>query len=407
MRASWLAIPLALLCVAVSLEAQGEPDIVRCREGAAAVCIVVAPPPGATAGRPPLLLRGDTLPWVGATAGTDPTPVTLLVLIDVSGSMKGAGMTNLRPAIRAFLASLDPRRFRVAVAPFESHDVEPRVRGVTFASPAQAAEQLSALPDPRGNTGLYSAVAAAADVASAAAQQVAGSRAVVLVVTDGANDIRAGDDPGLLAGATGLEEAAQRVAASGATVWAIGAGANPQEAELRRLAGPLRAQLAALDPLALGRALSTVGEGLSAPRRLVYSVPDSLWRRAAKGPMATSMVVRPGVGMAVGTWVPPRVALPAVNGAAFPAKDVDRWSLWSRRLRLGMLGVVLVVGGFLLGLWRHTRPEPGARHPVRPRALRRVAASSLRPGVREAAPRGGEEVTADPGQRIVGVESAG
>jgi len=173
-----------------------------------------------------------------------------LVLIDISGSMNrtvAGGQTRFeaaKAAIFSFLDGFQDGIDRVAVVPFESHQVESTIRAARFATTKEdALQQARALPRPQShnNTGLYSAVVAGIQVVS---QEVAKKSAetaspemLVVLMTDGRNEVFKGDDAGLLDGPEGLDVAASKVRASGLQVIGVGFG-DPKdidETALRQL----------------------------------------------------------------------------------------------------------------------------------------------------------------------------
>ncbi len=173
-----------------------------------------------------------------ATAGAGPGQAVqsriALVVIDISGSMNELMQNGqsryaaARVAAMQFLEGFENGADRVAVVPFESHNVVPRIRSAVFAPTAdEARRQVNALPipHPKGNTALYSAVDAGLDVLAEQLARTQGSPEVMmLVLTDGKNDVQRGDDPGLLTGPEGLALVANKVRASGLQVIMIGLG---------------------------------------------------------------------------------------------------------------------------------------------------------------------------------------
>lgn len=174
-------------------------------------------------------------------------PRVALILIDVSGSMNtrlNNGQTRFAAAQAAaaiFLDGFEDGVDRLAVVPFGSRQVEGTIRTAQFATSKQAARaQIESLPipQPKTNTALYTAVDTALSVLSAAAHEAPGAPETMLVVmTDGQNDVQAGDDPGLLAGEDGLRAVEQKVRDAGIPVHAIGFGkrAELDETALRRI----------------------------------------------------------------------------------------------------------------------------------------------------------------------------
>lgn len=160
-----------------------------------------------------------------------------LILVDISGSMNGrmpSGQTRFetaKAALAQFLQGFDPSVDRVAIVPFESHNVASQISSAEFATTsAQALTQISALPTPapHNNTALYSAVVQGLQVLSDQASSNTGAtspESLLVVMTDGKNEVGAkGDDAGLLDGPAGLQEAANAARASGVQVIAVGFG---------------------------------------------------------------------------------------------------------------------------------------------------------------------------------------
>ncbi|MBK5189292.1 MAG: VWA domain-containing protein [Gemmatimonadaceae bacterium] len=249
-------------------------------------------------------------------------PLTLLVLVDISGSMKGQGIELTRSALRTFISELPRGSVRVAVAPFASRRLAPQIRAATFTDPQSALAQVDALPQPEGNTGLYSAVEIGSEVVKGALQNApADAWGALLVITDGRNDVRAGDDPGLLSGAAGRDAAVNAVASSGSYVWLVGIGDAPDGADLQALAGTHGERyLVAEDPLLLHRVFTGIRDALFTTRALTYPAPAWARTRLARGifPMTVSRGDGRGCCAAVvaGRWTPPLYALPAFSGVA-------------------------------------------------------------------------------------------
>jgi hypothetical protein len=160
-----------------------------------------------------------------------------LVLVDISGSMArklASGETRFeaaKSALNQFLGSFQDGVDEVAIVPFESHYVASTIRAASFAHTQQdALAQVAAIPAPQGqnNTALFSAVSLGLDVL---ADHIRGLKTsgnspetMLIVMTDGTNEILKGDDPGLLAGEEGLDQVAQKIAASRIPVTGIGFG---------------------------------------------------------------------------------------------------------------------------------------------------------------------------------------
>lgn len=180
-------------------------------------------------------------PFYASAAGESVAKVrgrAALIIIDISGSMKKVlptGQTRFdaaKAAVRTFLDQFEEGADRIAVVPFESHLVEARIRAAAFArTRAAAMAQLEELPEPdvRNNTALFSAVVFGIETLEAALPRIESEmgespEAMVIVLTDGNNEVMKGDDLGLLAGPAGLEEAARRVRQAPFPVIAIGFG---------------------------------------------------------------------------------------------------------------------------------------------------------------------------------------
>lgn len=157
-----------------------------------------------------------------------------LILVDISGSMNHvlpSGHTRFQTAQEAldqFLEGFDSSVDRVAIVPFESHNVASQIQAAQFATnKADALLQIQALatPQPKNNTALYSAVLLGLQVLAREAGNVAGSPETLLIVmTDGKNEVFKGDDPGLLDGPSGLQQASSAVQLAGSQVIGIGFG---------------------------------------------------------------------------------------------------------------------------------------------------------------------------------------
>ncbi len=173
-----------------------------------------------------------------------------LVLVDISGSMNRVlptGETRFvaaKAALTQFLQGFQDGTDLVAIVPFESHNVESTIRAAHFAATKAAAlQQVEALPtpQPRNNTGLYSAVDIGLDVLSSqmknATSKYGAPESLLITMTDGTNEVLRGDDPGLLSGAAGLDEAGNKVQTSGIQAIGVGFGDTKEidETALRQL----------------------------------------------------------------------------------------------------------------------------------------------------------------------------
>src|SRR5471032_2965527 len=109
---------------------------------------------------------------------SDTTPVSVLVLLDASGSMRiGGKWSAARSAVTALAAELERGRDRMALFAFDSslHVIQPFTT-----SPADLVAALDKV-EPWGSTALFDAVAQAGTLLSAEG----GSRRAIVVITDG------------------------------------------------------------------------------------------------------------------------------------------------------------------------------------------------------------------------------
>jgi Ca-activated chloride channel family protein len=123
---------------------------------------------------------------------TDPTPVSLAILFDISGSMRVADrMTAARFAAHHVLSWLEQGRDEAALFTFDSrlHQVAP------FTVDTRALQGALGEVDPFGATSLHDAIAQAARQAA----ERTGRRRAVVVITDGI-DTASGLTPGQVSG---------------------------------------------------------------------------------------------------------------------------------------------------------------------------------------------------------------
>ncbi len=400
-------VVVGVLAAAGPATAQGGagPQLVRCARGSAAPCIATSVVLTATEASG----TNAATRWSGAVGTLSFRDVAvrpvmerglkLLVLLDVSGSMAGAGIEQTRSALRAFVRGLGGSAVEVAVAPFGSHDVVAGIHAAGFGTPAEAEAQIDRLPGPAGNTGLYSAVHAGAELLAARLRAAPAAQAVLLVLTDGRNDVgSAGDEPGLLAGAAGRERAVNAVRRSGVSVWMVGIGGGVDWAELVALAGPRgRAQVEAGDSVRLARTLSELRGTLATTRAVTAALPAPARPRLARG--ESVLRVEYGAESREVRWRPPLMALPAFAGVARPSRPlaIEDAPAPAAGLATAFFATLLALLWCVVPalVWPAQRP---ARIPAR---TRRGARRGLRPGVHEAPPRRPSDITASLTQRIV------
>ena len=329
--------------------------------------------------------------------------------------MIGEGIAFTRLTLRSFLEGLDSATTRVAVAGFESRDVNRGIDAAQFLPPRDAARVLDALPVPdrQANTALYSALVRGVAHVASARQAAPGTQGAVLLVTDGRNDVgHARDDPGLLAGEEGLRSAAAAAAGSGSRVWIMGVGDNLSAAEITTLAGSRgTAATVSLDPNAMAERLNAIARELRGARELTFGVGGGAAAALARAPwMGTAAAWRAGKPVLTQTlsWRPPLFALPAYEGvlaaASLPAElgDVATAGIpasglrWLMVLFFALVGAVmwLVVPRYAWGL---PAPAPAAAAMPAPGPKSRKPAAAdpagLRRDVEEAPPRRPGDVT--------------
>jgi Mg-chelatase subunit ChlD len=158
----------------------------------------------------------------------------VMLLLDTSGSMNlklpSSGETRFaaaKAAVSRTLANFVEGTDHFAVVPFDSHNVVSRIRGASFQATRRGVdEQLAALPAPRpnNNTALYTAIDEALPILKSRGD--AGYVVMLVVFTDGENDVNhPGDDRGLL-GPEGLKIVKDRAAELKVPITTVGFGVS-------------------------------------------------------------------------------------------------------------------------------------------------------------------------------------
>lgn len=187
--------------------------------------------------------QGDIAPfYVASGSGPDSAQHSnvVLLVVDISGSMNqpAPGSTSrfaaVQEAVGKYLEGMQEGTDRIAIVPFESHNVVSTVRSAVYVSTkADALSQLHGLPapSPKNNTALYQAVFSGVDSLKSeiSSLQHEGHTSQemqphLVIMTDGKNEVLAGDDAQLLNGDLGLQQAAEQVQASHLDVLGIGFG---------------------------------------------------------------------------------------------------------------------------------------------------------------------------------------
>lgn len=235
-------------------------------------------------------------------------------------------------------------------------------------------------------------------------------KAHLIVVTDGVNDVRAGDEPGLLVGPPGLAAAIDEAQRAQVQVWSIGVGNAPDRRELAALAGSEdHAQVVTNDPLALSHVLREIGERIGENSRLVIGT-------AAAPPLALSALPYElhvtlwdeGVTRTiVGAWSPPLMAPPIAARRFAEHGTKDGLAGTSANLRWWRWALLFMPLGFVVLAALPTSYAVEVREPERRESSDPRENGGLRPSVREAAPRTPAEVTSSRAERIVRLPSGG
>jgi len=295
-----------------------------------------------------------------------------LVLIDISGSMNrsvATGQTRFeaaKSALATFVEGFQDGTDRVAIVPFESHQVESTIRAARFATTKQEAlQQVQSLPapQPHNNTGLYSAVSIGIDVLSQELRSrpnASGApETMIVLMTDGKNEVFKGDDTGLLDGPSGLQAASQKVRSSGLQIIGVGFG-DPKDIDETALTQISTKHYMTADAAILTR-IFTVARTLLNSR--IQATFTSLWPdRATLAGKTLHISVR--LKLASGqelssepkTWATPQIGVPLFEGhcdteemKALYQRVAPNTSAWMSVLRPVL--VFLGMGSLLLILW--------------------------------------------------------
>ncbi|WP_158822423.1 VWA domain-containing protein [Granulicella sp. S156] len=326
------------------------PQLVDCAPVMQSPCMSAAVTPGDSAGKPaPFVLpqasqltdaftlqsaSGDMKPfYVSAGLGPDAGQHTnvVLMLVDISGSMNQpmAGSRSrfeaLKSAIAQFLAGMQDGSDRVAIVPFESHDVVSTIRSAVFTTHrVEALAQLNALrsPGPKNNTALYQAVFSGVDSLKGelASLQHDGVTAAelqphLIVMTDGKNEVEPGDDPGLLNGDHGLQQAVEQVQVSHLDTIGIGFG-DQKDIDADALKSLTKRFYYAADAAQLLAALHVSRSAVSHSIQLTWPLPEA--NRVAL--MGHDQVWTPRLQLEDGSVLlgdPLRLIVPATNAPVY------------------------------------------------------------------------------------------
>jgi Mg-chelatase subunit ChlD len=166
----------------------------------------------------------------------------VMMVFDLSGSMKAnlGGRSRLdaaKDAARVLVENFRPGD-RIAIAPFESHEVKAKIDNAVFAETREEAEgqieSLQARED--GNTALYSATIFALDRLQSIKKT--DRQYMLIILTDGKNDVRPGDDPEVLQRKDDLDGVIKKLNETNIQTFTIGVGDGIDASALREMVYP-------------------------------------------------------------------------------------------------------------------------------------------------------------------------
>jgi Mg-chelatase subunit ChlD len=184
----------------------------------------------------------DFIPFKVSNRATE-GKLDVMMVFDLSGSMISnylGGRTRLDAAKDAARVLVDKFRpgDRIAIAPFESHDVRGSIRDATFAETREDVEaqidRLQARSD--GNTALYSATIFALDRLQR--MKTTDRQYMLVILTDGKNDVRQGDDPEVLQLKHDLDSVIKKLNETNIQTFTIGVGDGIDAGALREMVYP-------------------------------------------------------------------------------------------------------------------------------------------------------------------------
>jgi uncharacterized protein YlxP (DUF503 family) len=276
----------------------------------------------------------------------------VMLLFDVSGSMAAMEGNSTRfessvNAARALLRNYKPG-FRIAIAPFDSHDVKSRIENAPFAESAEQAEaQLnnmrtmfnsrSSAEHKKANTALYNSVSYALDRLGARQQKDPARRYSLFVLTDGEDFVKAGDDSQVLDAKVALDVSAEKVRQFKGEVFAIGVGAGVNPTDLKKLSGDRpndQRYFPVTSPGTLEGVLTKTKESLSENLSIIFLPPYKSYRELGSE-MEFNLKVTAGNKTYKGV-IPWRSQ--SVTGPVLDGKLSEKLSLEDRNLIFASLG---------------------------------------------------------------------
>lgn len=326
----------------------------------------------------------------------------IMLLFDTSGSMKfklASGETRFaaaKAAVKSSLASFTDGVDHIAVVPFDSHDVLGRISRATFQSTRAGVEQqVDAIPTPRADTAIYSAVRAALERLKQLSDS--GSAVSLIVFSDGANDVNhRGNDPGLLGdeGLAIVRDLAARIKVPVITVGFGITGDAKAETAFRGIAWPNAENYydAATNPQRLREILEGTRKKLTDQIHILFGpVRDSRSELAGKSiAFRVETTQNPITSRSESAWNPPAVGTPLsdtkctieeARAIAIPEGPPHEltWLQWL--LSHHRVLILVGFGGLLAALWfgvpRLVWPDRYVPKPVMPPMP--ATGSSMRP----------------------------
>lgn len=232
------------------------------------------------------------LPVSGVQSSTSArAPLSVVLVVDVSGSMAGDPMTQAKRALSDFVGSLDPNDM-VAIIAFDS-----TVRLVQdFTSDKTAATQAVSRLAPLGDTALYDAVIEATNKVSQATTE----RKLVVLLGDGVATLN------LTKRQPSIDAARQ----SGVTFISIGLGSALDRPYFNELSGATGGRfLEAPTPAALRQLYANLAAAIKTQYTVVMTVPEGVDRTVA-AKLAIRVSIGPESSTAEKTLLPLEGAVP-------------------------------------------------------------------------------------------------
>ena len=173
----------------------------------------------------------------------------VMMLFDLSGSMivgslgGRARIEAAKDAARVLVEKFRPGD-RIAIAPFESHDVRAKIENAVFAETREGVEaQIDSLQARRdGNTALYSATIFALNRLQRLKKEETDRQYMLVILTDGKNDagqdLRQGDDPEVLQRKDNLDGVIKKLNEANIQTFTVGVGDETDAGALREMVYP-------------------------------------------------------------------------------------------------------------------------------------------------------------------------